>query len=101
MELSTPPIVSQQEWEAARQSARARFPDRLERLGAIPGWGLNQSDAKWERGFRRLAAYAEENGEKCPTRNYVDDDASDSDSGAPLSERHIAKGSLNPHAQNG
>ncbi|MGO9284824.1 MAG: Helicase associated domain protein [Mycobacterium sp.] len=48
--------------------------DREHRLEALPGWTWDPFVDRWEKGFSRLQAYVERNGDACVPLTYTDAD---------------------------
>jgi superfamily II DNA or RNA helicase len=49
-------------------------PDQRARLERLPGWAWNTRDFKFEEGFSRLVAYAQDHGHAYPSPNLVETD---------------------------
>jgi superfamily II DNA or RNA helicase len=48
-------------------------PDRIRRLGELPGWVWNTDTAQWEEGFSCLLRYVEREGHTRPPLDHVED----------------------------
>lgn len=73
----TPSGLALGQWVSAQRVAHNRgtmarkFPERIERLEALPGWVWSVADALWENGFAELAAVAEATGSAAPGKSVI------------------------------
>jgi superfamily II DNA or RNA helicase len=63
--------VSAQRVAYTRGVMAKRFPERIGRLEALPGWVWSVADALWEEGFAELTAFCEATGSAVPAKSVV------------------------------
>ena len=63
--------VSAQRVAYSRGAMAKRFPERIGRLEALPGWMWSVAGALWEDGFAELTAFYEETGSATPGKSAV------------------------------
>ena len=63
--------VSAQRVAYSRGAMAKRFPERIGRLEALPGWVWSVAGALWEDGFAELTAFYEETGSATPGKSAV------------------------------
>ncbi|MFC8316370.1 Helicase associated domain protein [Gordonia sp. NPDC057258] len=85
------------QWVTTQRSHWKKLDDtRKKRLMDLPGWVISVQAARWEEGFRRLAAYADEHANAMPAQSHVDTDGNRPGVWAQTQRQHHSRGELDP-----